>query len=108
MVAIIVSFANVKASQLPREDPKTRALLKSWYPVIVEEIFAYIGIRVYMELRLEECVGDHWAMGANKPTHPPKEVMSRKRYKAIYAIYARMRLATADPQAEFEAVLTFV
>jgi hypothetical protein len=33
--------------------------------------------------------------------------MSRKRYEAIYAIYARMGLATADPKAKFKAVLTF-
>jgi len=32
MVAIIVSFSNEKASQLPREDLKPHALLKSWYP----------------------------------------------------------------------------
>ena len=101
MVAVIVKFTNERVSQLSRENLKPRVLLKSWCPVTVEEIFAYIGIRVYMGLHSEECVTDYWAYGINKPTHPLREVMSRERYEAIYA---RMRLATADPETEFEAV----
>jgi hypothetical protein len=61
-----------------------------------------------MGLRLEACVGVYWATGAIKPTYPLKEVMSRKRYDAIYDIYTRMGLAkadpNADPKAEFEVV----
>jgi hypothetical protein len=47
IVAIIVSFTNERTSQLPKESLESRVLLKSWYPVTVEEIFAYTGIRVY-------------------------------------------------------------
>jgi Transposase IS4 len=54
-----------------------------------------------MGLHAETCVRDYWAQGTNRSTHPLNEIMSRERYEAIHA---RMRLATADPKAEFEAV----
>lgn len=101
MISIIVDFTNTRASQLPREDLKPRALLNSWYNVTIEEIYAYIGIRIYMGLHSEVCTRDYWSIGPNKPFHPLSEVMSRERYEAIHA---RMRVATIDPTTKFEAV----
>jgi hypothetical protein len=86
---------------LPKENHKPRALLKSWYAITVKEIFAYIGIRVYMGLYLKTYARDYWAQGTNKPIYPLKEIISRERYKAIYA---RIRLAIANPKVEFEAM----
>lgn len=53
-----------------------------------------------MGLYADVCTRDYWSQGINKPDHPLKEVMSRERYEAIHA---RMRLAAADPEAEFKA-----
>ncbi len=102
IVAIIVNHTNWRAEQLSKEGLKPRALLKSWYPVTVEEIYAYIGIRIYIGIYKSPCVRDYQACRTNnQPTHPLKEVMSRERYEAIHA---RMRIATADSKTEFEAV----
>lgn len=102
MVSLIVNHTNERVEQLPREGLKPRALLKSWYPVTVEEIYAYIGIRIYMGLYDSPCVRDYWAEeGPNRPLHRLKDVMARERYEAIHA---RMRLASVDPRAEFQTV----
>lgn len=101
MISTIVNFTNTRVSQLPREDLKPRALLNSWYNVTIEKIYAYIGIRIYMGLHSEVCTRDYWSSGLNKPSHPLTEVMSRERYEAIHT---RMRVATAEPGTEFEAV----
>jgi hypothetical protein len=44
---------------------------------------------------------DYLAQGTNKPIYLLGEVMSRERYKSIYA---RIRFVTADPKIKFEVM----
>jgi hypothetical protein len=101
MVMTIVQYTNERVSQLVTDDLKPQARLRDWKPVTCEEIYAYIGIRIYMGLYSTPSERDYWSEGIDRPDHPLKDVMSLKRYEAIHA---RMRIATADPDAEFDAV----
>lgn len=101
IVLIIVQFTNEKVSQVNVDTLKPDARLRAWKPVTCEEIYAYIGIRIYMGLHDEASARDYWKKGTNLPIHPLNEIMSLKRYEAIHS---RMRIASADPNAEFSAV----
>lgn len=101
MICQIVNHTNERVKQLPTEDLRQYARLNAWKPVTCEEIYAYLGIRIYIGLHLEPCQEDYWATGPNRPHHNIREVMSRQRFEAIHL---RMRVVDAEPGAKFETV----
>ncbi|CZR51599.1 uncharacterized protein PAC_01476 [Phialocephala subalpina] len=62
---------------------KPHARLRAWKPVTCEEIYAYIGIRIYMELHKDDISRDYWVDEPKRLYHPVQEAMSRDRKTSL-------------------------
>ncbi|CZR52909.1 uncharacterized protein PAC_02786 [Phialocephala subalpina] len=101
IICQIVNNTNEKVAQEDMEDLAPYSRLKRWKPVTCEDIYVYIGIRIYMGLNIQSDMREYWATGQNKPHYNLSDVMAKDRFLAIHT---RMRVADPDPNAEFGAV----
>lgn len=68
--------------------------MRDWHDITLEEVYGYIGIRIYMGLHPEHDKKDYWTTQPNRPFHfELQSVMSRKEYEAIHR---RIRVSEGD------------
>lgn len=103
MVDIIVQHTNDHNNR-PYHVLKPYSRAKLWKPVTADEFYGYLGIRIYMGLHRENQIEDYWKQrsGSSWPDHwSVQQFMSRQRFEAIHG---GMRVASDDPDTNFEAV----
>jgi hypothetical protein len=64
--------------------PRNRQAL-AWADTTVEELYAYLGILIYMGLHVENDIHQYWCVDSgNQPSHGPvRTAMARERWKQI-------------------------
>lgn len=99
-VQIIVKHTNDYADK-PRPHLGPHARAHQWKPVTVGEIYAYIGIRIYMGIYKENQMSHYWREGPCYPSHPVSGIMSLQRFQAIHR---GLRLAGDSKETLIEGV----
>ena len=81
--------------------------MRGWNNITPEEVYGYIGIRIYMGLHPEPNQEDYWSTKPNMPSHNElQEVISRERYEAIHR---RIRISEGeDFDTVFERVSFYI
>jgi Transposase IS4 len=56
-----------------------------WVDITIGELYAYLGILIYMSLHIENQISDYWTIAARtRPSHlPVRNAMSRERFQQI-------------------------
>lgn len=61
---------------------RKRAL--DWIDITIGELYAYLGILIYMDLHIENQTKDYWTTDKKRPSHlPVQHAMSRERFQQI-------------------------
>jgi hypothetical protein len=81
--------------------PTLRSRAHDWQPVSLREIYAYIGIRIYIGIHPENQLSHYWRQGPAYPSHPVIDVMSLRRFQAIHR---GLRLAGDEEDHPIEGV----
>lgn len=98
IICQIANSTNAKVWDHVVEDLSPDARLYAWRDITPEEVYGYLGIRIYMGMHAEPKQRDYWSRGPNKPIHRVSDIMSLKRFEAIH------RRFTISEDTEFEAV----
>jgi hypothetical protein len=99
-VQIIVDYTNDHQNR-PYDVLKPHSKARDWRLMSVGKAYAYLGIRIYIGIYLENQLSHYWREGPFVPSHPIRDVMSLKRFQAIHVAW---RLCTDDPDDQFEGV----
>jgi hypothetical protein len=80
---ILVENTN-KSRSFHQMGPRNRRVL-DWKDTVVEELYAYLGILIYMGLHPENDIDQYWCIDVdNQPSHiPVRTSMARDRWKQI-------------------------
>jgi Transposase IS4 len=85
----------------PYDVLKPHARAYNWTPLSLGEMYAYLGIRIYIGLHPENQMPHYWREGPSYPSHPLKDVMSLLRFEAIHR---SLRLYSDDLGVPLEGV----
>jgi hypothetical protein len=83
-LAILVKNTNTHGPYQSQIGPRTRRALVC-IDITLGELYAYLGIIIYMALHIENQIADYWAIATRtKPSHlPVRNAMSRERFQQI-------------------------
>jgi Transposase IS4 len=64
--------------------PRSSKKASNWIDITIGELYAYLGILLYMALHIENQTRDYWSIDRRKPSHlPVRNAMSRERFEEI-------------------------
>jgi Transposase IS4 len=82
-LAILVASTNAFGQRQSQIGPRRRRALE-WIDITIGELYAYLGILIYMALHIENRTRDYWITDPNWPSHlPAQNAMSRERFQQI-------------------------
>jgi Transposase IS4 len=82
-LAILVASTNKFGRNQSQIGPRCKRALE-WTDITIGELYAYLGILIYMSLHIENRTSDYWAIDPKRPSHlPVRNAMSRERFQQI-------------------------
>jgi Transposase IS4 len=81
-LAIIVASTNRYGLDQARLNSSKKT--SNWTDISTGELYAYLGILIYIALHIENQTKDYWSIDPNRPSHlPVRNSMSRDRFEQI-------------------------
>ena len=96
----IVQHTN-QYERIPKDPSKPRCIAHDWYPTDLGEIYAYLAIRIYMTLHVDNEITDYWNTNRMTPFHPISTILSRDRYQELHM---RVRIHSPRDQGPYSKV----
>jgi hypothetical protein len=82
-LAILVDNTNAHGPYQSQIGPRKRRAIK-WIEMTLGEMYAYLGILIYMALHIENRTRDYWSIDPKMPSHLlVQSAMSRERFQEI-------------------------
>lgn len=98
---IIIDNTNDYANR-PYYVQKAHARAHRWISMTVEEGYAYLGIRIYIGVNPQNKLSHYWRDEPEKPLL--RDVIASMSLLRFEAIHRALRMATDEPNHEFESV----
>lgn len=93
----IVESTNAYIPKPTKPPKRSRTHTKAWNPLTIEELYAFLGIWIYMGLHVENTIADYWATAEHMPRHiAVHKAMGRTRWQDINARIHISMLSTND------------
>lgn len=102
----LVQYTNnyVREPEVPGK-PCARA--DAWYPTWRTELYAYLAIRIYMTIHIENELSDYWNTSNASPIHPISKHMSRNRFQELHMRWRYHDSGASGPYKKVQYFSTF-